>query len=127
MAGFRMPPRPMFGSKQRRPRVENGSHLDFIRSLPCLCCGAYGVDAAHVSMAAPHLGKRARGLGEKASDSWTVPLCRPHHDEQHKMNEAEFWLRRGIDPLLIALALWHATGDHEIGESIVLLNMRQAA
>ena len=127
----RIPPRPMHQPIQRRPRVESGSHLDFIRSLPCLICGAQA-EAAHIRMSAAHVGKINPGVGARSDDAWTVPLCPDHHrngpQSQHGVgDEAAWWKSHGIDPLLIALALWKASGDYEIGQGIIWMNRRGAA
>lgn len=109
--------------RQRKPRVEVPNHLDFIRSLPCLCCGFPRSEAAHISMAAPHLAKRSRGKGEKADDSWTVPLCSQCHARQHFEGEKKFWA--GTNPFLLALALWRVTGDDELGQQIIRENLER--
>jgi hypothetical protein len=123
MAGFRIVPDPEaftgpMSYKRKRPRQENAGHLKFIRALPCVCCGARPVDAAHIRMASPIYGKRDTGIGQKADDRWTLPLCRTHHDEQHKGSEAAFWASKGIDPFVLALTLWGcgSTGDDEAAE-----------
>jgi hypothetical protein len=39
-----------------------------------------------------------------------VPLCRIHHREVHRVgDEAEWWNRFGVDPHLVAAALWAQT------------------
>lgn len=103
----------------RRPRQHSERHLNFIRSLPCAFCGNYGTEAAHIRFACEELGKRAVGTGEKPDDIWTIPMCNPHHREQHDIGERLFWKLQGRDPIKIALALWAHTGQHEVGEKIV--------
>ena len=46
-------------------------YLDWIRTLPCLCCGAKA-EAAHTG---------SHGMAQKASDFSAVPLCWWHHRE----------------------------------------------
>lgn len=107
--------------KQKRPRVEDAGHLKWIRTLKCCLCGAPGPDPAHIRSASPMFGKRETGGSEKASDKWVTPLCRTHHDEQHKAgNELLWWASKGVDPFGLALALHHATGDDELAESILV-------
>ena len=73
-------------------------------------------------------GKRETGAGEKASDKWTIPLCRGHNDEQHKAgNELLWWASKGVDPFGLALALHSASGDDEIADAIIRANMRASA
>ena len=108
------------GSGRKRPRIENKNHLAFIRMLPCVACGTRrNVEAAHVRMGNPLYGKPAAGMGEKSSDQFTTPLCQKHHDEQHSMNEAQFWMALNMDPLRLALALFDSTGDIERAEQII--------
>ena len=61
--------------------------LEAIRKLPCVVCGRSPVDAAHSNQSAHN-----KGLGIKASDEFTIPLCRNHHveyDQFQKMNRSE--------------------------------------
>ncbi|MFK4062173.1 MULTISPECIES: DUF968 domain-containing protein [Brucella] len=123
-AAFRMPRydtafslAPAKGKK--RPRIEDGKHLAWIRTLPCMITGQYGVEAAHIRYAAPHLGKRDTGKAEKPDDRWTVPLSPEMHREQHSMNEQDFWQRYKIDPCQVAMALHGVSGDDEAGLVII--------
>lgn len=70
-------------------------------------------------MGNPLYGKAHPGGAAKSDDAFTVPLCQRHHDEQHGMNEAEFWKILDIDPLALSLALFHSTGDEERAELII--------
>jgi len=111
-------------TKQRRPRERDEKHLEFIRGLRCCLCGAANPDPAHIRSANPIYGKRETGGGEKASDKWTVPLCRREHEQQHAVgNELKWWASKGIDPFGLALALHSASGDQEIAEAILRANM----
>jgi hypothetical protein len=108
----------------RQPRQHSEKHLDFIRGLPCLVCqDNTSTEAAHIRGASRRSGKRHVGKGEKPDDKWTVPLCGVHHREQHHVGESAFWL--GQDPFFVALALWAATGNNELGETIVFENCGQ--
>ncbi len=51
-----------------------------------------------------------RALGRKASDEFTVPLCRTHHRAAHRAgDERAWWKTMGIDPLKVARKLWKDT------------------
>jgi hypothetical protein len=105
----------------RTPRAHNKLHLDFVRGLPCCVCGNnIQTEAAHVKMSCGWADKRGVGLGEKTDDAFAISLCSQCHRDQHAMDEREFWIQRGKDPICIALALWRVTGDYERGERIAL-------
>ncbi|UPK33956.1 ERF family protein [Bradyrhizobium sp. 186] len=86
------------------PRKRSKEHLLFVRSQPCLVCKQSPTDAHHLKFA------QARALGRKVSDEFTVPLCRPHHQELHRHgNERAWWANVQIAPLPIANELWRAS------------------
>lgn len=60
------------------------------------------------------------GMGIKPDDKYTVPLCSKCHREQHSGDEGLYWAVRGKDPVKISLALYAVSGDHEMGEMIVM-------
>jgi len=98
--------------RQRMPRVKAPLHLELIRGCPCLACGNSSSrnEAAHVSMSNTTLGKRGRGIGMKSDDCWVVPLCKRCHELQHGNGEPIFWDILRINPLMVAYALWLASG-----------------
>lgn len=103
-----------------RQRQRSPKHLDMIRGLPCVVCLRENeTEACHLRASDSRYGKVNPGLGRKADDKWTTPLCGDHHREQHSMNELRFWSSHGINPFQLALCLWGATGSHEIMERIV--------
>lgn len=108
---------------KKRPRKESHSHLDFIRSLPCLVSGEWPVHAAHIRYAEPRYGKAETGISRKPDDRWAVPLAPRFHTDgpeaQHKAGERAWWAERGIDPCQVALALWGSTGDHHTALVII--------
>ena len=98
----------------RTPRVKNDRHRQFIKQLPCICCLVEGLeiqadDPMHLRDGSRLHGKEPAGGGQTSDDRWTLPGCRPHHDEEGG-NEGAFWRRFGIDPFLLALVLWGLTG-----------------
>lgn len=92
-------------------RVKDKPYLEWIRQLPCIVTGRLGVEAAHISYAEPSYGKLGRGMGSKESDRWVVPLCPAEHRNQHSMGERAYWSLHGIDPCVVALALYGAYPD----------------
>jgi hypothetical protein len=82
-------------------RLRSKAHLQFVASKPCLICEGLPCHAHHITFAQP------RGLSQKVSDEFTVPLCVAHHNELHAFhNEASWWRSQAIEPLPIANALW---------------------
>lgn len=105
---------------KKRPREKHDDHLQFIRQLPCLCCGTRrNIEAAHVRYGDQTYGKRETGAGERPSDIWCVPMCTDHHRAQHAVNERQFWIARGIDPLKVASAIYALSGDDVAAEMII--------
>lgn len=106
--------------RQRKPRDHNEAHLDFVRSLPCCVCGDdISTEAAHLRTANLEYGKRHSGLQQKPDDKWTLPLCGRHHREQHQGNEINFWSNEGINPWVLAMSLYLASGDSEAAYMIL--------
>ena len=109
---------------RRRPRHRANSHLKWIRTLPCIICGKRAnIHAAHLRAPSPQFGKLSIGIAEKPDDCWTTPLCGDHHlfgeEAQHQGREIDFWRRHDINPFALALALWRASGDDELGHLIL--------
>ena len=85
-------------------RVRDRDHVRSVAQHPCLICGRRPADAHHLRFA------QSKALGRKVSDEFTVPLCRGHHREVHRCgDETVWWQGSGIDPTLIARALWLET------------------
>jgi ERF superfamily len=89
-------------------RYRNRDHLRFVMQQPCLLCGRKPSDAHHIRFVQP------RALGRKASDEFSVPLCRSHHRAVHRAgDEKAWWEQAGIDPIKVARKLWRHTRIHE--------------
>jgi ERF superfamily len=85
-------------------RYRDRDHLRHVAKQPCLICGRKPSDPHHLRYLQP------RALGRKASDEFTVPLCRIHHRLVHRVgNEAAWWQDAGIDPITVAGKLWKET------------------
>ncbi len=133
MAG-RVVPEGGWGSRLKpfkTPRVKNDTHRQFIKRLPCVCCLVRGLqiqadDPMHLRAASALHGKEGAGGAQTSDDRWTLPGCRPHHDEQHAGAELEFWSRYGIDPFLLALVLWGLSGDEYAATAAIRLHASAA-
>ena len=85
-------------------RYRNREHIRFVARQPCLLCGRKPSDPHHLRFMQP------RALGRKASDEFTVPLCRIHHRALHRAaNERAWWKQAGIDPVQVARQFWNET------------------
>lgn len=69
--------------KQRRGPVRDWRYRAFVREHRCATCRTrrYAIDAAHTG---------SHGIGQKASDMSTVPLCRCCHNLLHKIGPEAF-------------------------------------
>jgi hypothetical protein len=73
--------------------ARNPRYLAWIRTHPCVVCGASrGIEASHTG---PH------GLGQKSPDTSAIPLCTKHHrtgnDSYHKLGPRNFSQVHGLD------------------------------
>ena len=85
-------------------RIRDRDHVRFVTKQPCLICGRRPADPHHLRFT------QHRALGRKASDEFTVPLCRGHHREVHRSgDEATWWKKARIDPTVTARTLWLKT------------------
>ncbi|MDN4019657.1 putative HNHc nuclease [Acinetobacter pittii] len=77
--------------------MRDAKRLKAIRLLPCVVCGRSPVDAAHSNQ-----GAHNKGLGIKADDKYTIPLCRQHHIEYDQIKtmtreQAVEWFDRMLE------------------------------
>ena len=85
-------------------RIHDRDHVRFVARQPCLVCARQPCDAHHLRFA------QTSALGRKVSDEFTVPLCRGHHRELHRVgDEPAWWAGLNIDPMPIAVSLWRRT------------------
>jgi hypothetical protein len=131
MAGFRISTQARPDPTPKAKARKNGSYLAFIRSLPCAVSGSRSdIEAAHLSFACTPLGHYGRGRGTKVGDRWCLPLTSEAHRQQHSGNEKLFWARAGIDPHILALAifgLWSDLGDDAHPFATAIINQRLAS
>src|SRR6516164_2365249 len=85
-------------------RVRDKEHRKFVSRQACLVCGRMPSDPHHLTFTQP------RALGHRVSDEFTVPICRIHHRELHRLgDEVAWWGKLSIDPVPVALKLWQHT------------------
>jgi len=83
-------------------RLKSKKYLNFVRTLPCVITGQYGVDAHHM------IGHGQGGMGLKASDYFAFPLCRELHDELHRHGWVLWEQEHGSQWSYVAQTLHHA-------------------
>ena len=77
-------------------------HVRYVAQQPCLVCGGGPANAHRLHF--------TEELERKVSDEFTVPLCDDHCDElQAARDEAAWWMRTSVDPIVIARMLWRVT------------------
>ena len=88
-------------------RLRDKVHLRRVATLACLVCGRRPCHAHHVRHAQP------RGLSQKVSDEFVVPLCFLHHRALHDSSSEKLWWQdRRIDPLPVSERLWAESHTH---------------
>lgn len=105
-------------SWQRKTRPgDSRQHTRWIKTLPCVVCGAPADDPHHLL---GNMDGSPKGMGMKNEDRWTVPVCRKDHNAAHSTGNDEAWFAGlGIDARSLASALWRVTGDDEAGQRVV--------
>ena len=86
-------------------RAGNREHYSICRAtdVPPLV-GRKPCDPHHLRFMQP------RALDRKASDEFTVPLCRIHHRTLHRaVDERAWWQQAGIEPVQAARQFWNET------------------
>ncbi len=102
-------------------RIRDKAHLKFVAKQACLICGRRPCDPHHLRFA------QAKALGRKASDEFTVPLCRTHHRQVHRSSdEASWWQMGAIDPLLSARTLWLTTHPLPVIQTVAITSAAAA-
>lgn len=86
-------PRKIPKQRSRSDRWRSPGHCNFVRQHECCVpdCNGRPIEVAHLRN-----GTDA-AMGRKASDWFTISLCKWHHAEQHNVGEPEFQKKHGID------------------------------
>ncbi|EFE98335.1 DUF968 domain-containing protein [Serratia odorifera] len=71
------PPKSFF-KLPKRERWESKAYLQWVKSQLCVIRGVKADDAHHI------IGHGQGGMGTKAHDLFTIPLCREEHDALHR-------------------------------------------
>ena len=72
-------------------KKETKEFLSYVRSNPCLVCGAVPVDADHLkARGMGGIGVKGRTHTGTLQDFSCIPLCRLHHTERHSLSLTDF-------------------------------------
>ncbi|WP_069985058.1 DUF968 domain-containing protein [Escherichia coli] len=97
-----------FMRRPKRCRWVNEKYTRWVKTQPCACCGKPADDPHHL------IGHGQGGMGTKAHDIFTLPLCREHHNELHA-DPLEFEKKYGSQIELIFRFLDHAFATGVLG------------
>lgn len=86
--------------RREKERRSCPAHRAWVRRHHCSVpgCLSLPIECAHVRSGTDG------GTALKPSDRWVISLCRLHHAEQHRIGEAAFEKKHGLDLLAIAEA-----------------------
>ena len=109
--------------------VSGVAYLRLVRSCPCLKCGLDPCGlAAHLRMNSGAFNKR-QAMQKKPQPKWTTPLCAGCHtedrDAQHRVGEAAFWMRLGINPFLVCEQLYAKRSDLVAMRAVIFSTIAQ--
>ena len=86
-------------SRKGDDKVRIKAHLEYVRGFKCAVegegCGGK-IEAAHVE------GSGTGGMGRKADDVYTIPLCSFHHARRHQIGHQTFDRTHNLDALGVA-------------------------
>lgn len=99
-----LPPKLAPDTYKPKERLRSTAHRDWVRGYQCSVpgCQLMPIEVAHVNRASNG------GMGRKASDAFTVSLCREHHAESHR-GEKTFEKKHGINLMELAEAFYRAS------------------
>jgi hypothetical protein len=109
---FKLPRHPeAFAGGMKAEPEKAPDYESWVRTLSCVVSGRRPVETAHLSTANLAYGHTGRGKSQKASSRWVLPLSPDLHADQHRGSETAFWDKHGVNPYLIALALYGAYSE----------------
>lgn len=88
-----LPPRIKRKSDKADAGKRSPAHRAWVRGHACSVpgCTAMPIEAAHVREGTDG------GMGMKPSDRWVWSACKEHHAEQHRIGEASFQAKYGLN------------------------------
>lgn len=99
-----LPPKLAPDTYKPKERLRSTAHRDWVRKHHCSVpgCQLMPIEVAHVNRASNG------GIARKASDAFTLSLCREHHAESHR-GDKTFEAKHGIDLMALAKAFYRAS------------------
>ena len=98
----------------------------WVKKLQCSVrgCPRVDIDPAHVRVDLPADALKG-GTSLKPHDAWIIPLCRDHHNEQHR-GEVTFSQIHNLDPVGLSQTLWAQWLKTSTGHSWLAKNPHHA-
>ena len=94
--------------------INSVKHQKFVASFPCVVCGNNTqVQACHIR-SIPKVGNIGKGIRDCR---FLIPMCFPHHSEQHQIGELHFFEKYNINPILISMKLASISPCNKINQS----------
>lgn len=87
-------------SATRKKIGKDPAYLKWLHDQPCIVC-EIRKERQRSRTEAAHVGPR--GLSQKCPDAEAIPLCRAHHEEQHRLGK-RFWEAANIERFAVILA-----------------------
>ena len=90
----------------KRSRVVDREHLERVKGMACIICGAWPPSDAHHIRTRPD--GQHYGTGQKAGDDETIPLCNAHHQtgpDAYHAGPRTFTARFGDEMVLLERTL----------------------
>lgn len=95
-------------------KYRNEKYLMWVSEKPCLLCMSEPCQAHHITIA------ELRGMGQRVSDNFTVPLCYAHHHLLHMTGERSFWQKIGVNPKFYAELLFGVYNSNKLENDVYL-------
>lgn len=100
------PPKSFF-KLPKRDRWESKTYIQWVKSQACVIRGVKADDAHHI------IGHGQGGMGTKAHDLFTIPLCREEHDALHR-DPSRWEAEHGSQ-----IELWFRFIDHSLSTGAI--------
>lgn len=102
--------------RDKPSKVRDEKHKAWVRTLPCVRTGLYGVEFSHCDKWTD------KGMATKAGDCYGLPLTRKEHDALHRKGTITYWGGEELarEALSLSEYLYSITGDDD--KAVIAIN-----